>query len=354
MFALALGLSSCDSDDDGTISPEPQASDYKDLLINQIDQVIIPTMELYQADIVGFSNKVSAVTSPIDESGLMSIRSAYRNAYISYQSAALHNYFSTSSTALVARSNLFPIDLSVLENLIQTESRNFNSTDHQRANGFPVLDYMLYGPANVVDYFNGDEKRLSFMKALINNMAERADNLVTQWKNLRENFIDAGGTGLGSAISGQLNGSLVYYEDHIRENKVGIPIGRLGPNDSPIAADPSKIEAYYQSQFDGNESFTLELLKASIEEMQDLYLGENTSGIDGKGYDDLLVTRNHSLVDDQIKTQFREVLDKINSRTSISGNDELYLSVQEIVTSFKSDLLPILNVQDADGANDGD
>ncbi|MEO0330892.1 MAG: hypothetical protein AAF223_04275, partial [Bacteroidota bacterium] len=55
-----------------------------------------------------------------------------------------------------------------------------------------------------------------------------------------------------------------------------------------------------------------------------------------------------------IKAQYQTIYDEIQKRTSVSGDDALYEKVQELITLYKSDLFPILNVQDADGANDGD
>ena len=147
---------------------------------------------------------------------------------------------------------------------------------------------------------------------------------------------------------------MVYYEDHVRENKVGIPIGQLGPNDSPIPADATKIEAYYQSLHDGNDLFSLTLLKASIEEMEDIYHGETSQNINGQGYDDLLESLAQYSINIDIMDQYTAIYNEISNRTSISGDMNLYNSVQELVTLYKTDLFPSLNVQDADGANDGD
>nr|MBX2872668.1 hypothetical protein [Saprospiraceae bacterium] len=250
LFSIAILFTACQNksseDDEG-----PTETDYTDHLTNQINEVIIPTMEIYQSKLSDLGTALDAFALAIDEPSLTSLRSAYQGAYLAYQAAAVHNYFATVNQSLVSTSNLFPIEVSQLENLIESESYNFSTTAQERANGFPALDYMLYGPDDVLVYFNGDAKRLVFMGALINDMQERADRLVSSWSgSLKSNFINNGGTQLGSSISVQLNESLVYYEDNIRENKVGIPIGRLGPNDSPIPADAKKIEGYYQSLFD--------------------------------------------------------------------------------------------------------
>ncbi|MEM8523119.1 MAG: imelysin family protein [Bacteroidota bacterium] len=336
-------------------NPDPTETDFTDHLTNQVNNVVIPTMETYQTKMADFTAAVGGVESSFDETSLDALRAAYQEAYLAYQAVVIHNYFATPNLNLVNTTNLYPIDTELLANFIESRSYNFSTVAQERANGFPAIDFMLYGSDDVLSYFKDDNKRLAFLKALVNDMKLKADALVDRWTgNLKTNFIENGGTQLGSSISVQLNESLVYYEDHVRENKVGIPIGRLGPNDSPITPDATKIEAYYQSLAEGNEQFTFALLKAAIEEMEDMYLGETAEGTNGKGYDDLLLAREQAGVDEDIKAQFQNIYDLIEKRTSVAGNEELYSAVQEIVTLYKSDLFPVLNVQDADGSNDGD
>ncbi|MEM7296734.1 MAG: imelysin family protein, partial [Bacteroidota bacterium] len=225
VFTVAVAsFQACSDDETGN----PELSDFTDQLTNQIDEVILPTVASYKTEMANFESTSESVTSPMDEVALSSLRNAFQNAYMNYQSIAMHDYFANSSLNLVKFSNLYPIEVDILENLIETGSRDFNSSNHERANGFPAIDYMLYGPSDVIAFFNEDDKRLSFLKALITNMKERADNLDTQWNSLRDAFVEADGVSKGSAISGQLNGSSAYYEFSIREDKVGIPIGRLG------------------------------------------------------------------------------------------------------------------------------
>tara|TARA_B110000503_G_C7161760_1_gene419990 strand:+ start:452 stop:1582 length:1131 start_codon:yes stop_codon:yes gene_type:complete len=356
---VTLSLSSCTEDDETNVTGDdqnqPSATDFTDLLTNQVNEVIIPTMVTYQSKMTRLVSAVKGLATSIDTTNLNATRDAFKDVYLAYQAVAVHNYYATSNAGLVENTNLYPVDPSVLSNLISNRSYNFGTSVQMRANGFPALDYMLYHTADGVAYFNADSNRIDFLTALVTSMKSKADDLVTQWSgNLRTNFVLNGGTALGSSISVQLNEGLVYYEDHIRENKVGIPIGKLGPNDSPIAADATKIEAYHQSITIGNEDFTLALLKTAIEEMEDIYLGESSLQVNGTGYDDMLIIRNKAAVDQDIKNLFATIYAKINERSSISGNQELYNSVQMLITIYKSDLLPLLNVQDADGLNDGD
>lgn len=325
------------------------------LLTNQVTEVIIPTYENYQVKMSDFLSTVEAFVGNIDAAGLASVKSAYLESYLAYQAAAVHNYYATANADLVNTTNLYPIDVALLGEFIENESYNFNVTAQQRANGFPALDYLLYGTDDVVSTFSNDPKRATFLLELVTAMKDKADLLVDKWTGtLKENFIGNGGVELGSSLSVQLNRSLVYYEDHIRGNKVGLPVGRLGPNDTPIDPDATKIEGYYQALLEGNGNISLILLRAAIEEMEDLYLGTTSSGEDGIGYEDLLLNIEQESIDKDIKEQYQIIYDQISNRSGVTGNEDLYNSIQTLVTLYKSDLFPVLNVQDADGANDGD
>jgi len=356
LLIIPIAFASCEGEKGSEVeNPKPTETDFTDHLNNQVNGVIIPTMIAYQRTMVDFTIAVENFESSLEESSLQVLRDTYKESYLAYQAVAVHNYYATPNLNLINTTNLYPIDTELLVSFINSKFYNFTTSAQERANGFPALDYLLYGTDDALIFFQEDPKHLAFLKALINDMKLKADALVDRWSgNLKTNFVENGGTQLGSSISVQLNESLVYYEDHIRENKVGIPIGRLGPNDSPIVPDATKIEAYYQSKAVGNDQFTLALLKAAVEEMEDLYLGETVEGVNGKGYDDLLLARDQASVDEDIKAQYQKIYNLIDKRTSITGDEELYSAIQEIVTLYKSDLFPVLNVQDADGANDGD
>lgn len=352
-MSLVIACGDDNNDDNGN---DPSSEDFIDLLTNQVDQVITSSMLTYQEAATNLATATLALRNDLSEGNLTDTRVSYQVAYLAYQAVAVHNYFDTENSGLVINTNLFPVDLDVLITLIESESYNFSTTAQQRANGFPVIDYMLYGtPEGTMNYLNDDPKRLDFLIELTSSISQRADLLVEEWTgDLRENFINNGGTALGSSVSEQLNKSIIYYEEHIRENKVGIPIGLLGPNDSPIPPDGTKIEGYYQSLEEGNSQFALELLRASIAEMEDLYLGSSADGLSNQGYDDLLLVRDQDGIDADIKAQFIAIYNAIDNRTDIEGDDSLYQEIQQLVVLYKSDLFPVLNVQDADGASDGD
>ena len=329
-------------------------SSFENLLTNQVNEIIIPTAENYQSGMENLFAVVESFVGEVNQNNFELLRAAYLETNLAYQAAAVHNYFATANLDFVNTTNLYPVDVDSLEEFIESETYNFNSAAQQRANGFPAMDYLLYGLADPIATFSDSPKTATFLLELTRAMKERADLNVENWTgSLRENFINNGGLQLGSSISVQLNEIMFYYEEHVRGNKVGIPIGRLGPNDTPFASDGTKIEAYYQSLADENDNVALAMTRAAIAEMEDIYLGTGVSG-NGIGYDDLLLDIDQVSLDEDIKAQYEEIYNQIDNRESILGDENLYNSIQNLVTLYKSDLFPVLNVQDADGSNDGD
>ncbi len=357
LLLVGLFVISCEERDDDDVE-EPlggEQTEFVALLTNQVSSVIIPTMNEYAASMEVLSIASASFNLESTQENLDILVGAYQDAYLAYQAVAVHNYYATANQGLVLATNLYPVDTKLLGDFISERKYDFSTTVQQRANGFPVMDFMFFGSEDALEYLTSNSDRLDFLTNLIESLRTRAATLAELWAgSLRENFINNGGTGLGSSISVQLNDHLLYYEEHIRENKVGIPIGRLGPNDDLITPDGKKIEGYYQSVAEGDDAFSLSLLRAAIAEVEDLYLGSNFDDSNGQGYDDLVLAMSDPAIDQDIKNQFDLIYEAIDGRTSISEDESLYNAIQGIITLYKSELLPVLNVQDADGANDGD
>ena len=344
---LSAVVSSC-SDSNSTDDPTT-TNDFELLLMHQVDSIIIPAT-------VNFSSKMNILLDAVnewsdtnDDRQVAIVRSAFKDAYRAYQRVAVHNYFATNNQGII-RYNLFPIDTTILNQLIEQRSYKFNSSTQDRATGFPALEYLLFGEPQANGSYTSGQPKYDFILTLTTHLRDKALAIRDSWQgNLRQNFIDNGGTQLGSSISVQLNESLLYWERHVRENKVGIPIGRLGPLDSPIEADATKREARYISEMDGDDQFALEMVRLATQEMQAIFHAGTTNG-----YDALLQQRNQPSIANEIDNRYTAVYDAIANRNTITGDEVLYNAIQSIVTVYKSDLLPLLNVQDADGANDGD
>ena len=115
VFSSVL-ITSCGSNSDDEMPPEenPTETDFTDHLTNQVNEIIIPTMEEFQVKMNDFVNAVDEFTTSTNEVNLTSVRAAYQSAYLAYQPTAVHYYFATANQALVKTSNLYPVDITCL------------------------------------------------------------------------------------------------------------------------------------------------------------------------------------------------------------------------------------------------
>lgn len=112
-------------------SPPGTAPNFTNLLTNQVNEIIIPTAETYQAGMNNLEVSVQSFVTDINESTLADLRATYLETNLAYQAAAVHNYFATANLDFVNTTNLYPVDVSLLEAFIETEAYDFNSTAQQ-------------------------------------------------------------------------------------------------------------------------------------------------------------------------------------------------------------------------------
>ncbi|MEM6769578.1 MAG: hypothetical protein AAF597_03245, partial [Bacteroidota bacterium] len=115
LVGVPLVMISCTDDDDMTtpMTPDPGPDttmvdpdtmvvdpdtmmvevNIANLLINQIDELIIPSSEKYQLEMGDFLSAVEAFVDNPDANTLASVRSAYLEANLAYQAIAVHDYY---------------------------------------------------------------------------------------------------------------------------------------------------------------------------------------------------------------------------------------------------------------------
>jgi predicted lipoprotein len=131
---LLITLFSCN----GTTTNPPTQNSFVELLTNQVDNIIIPTLLDYQENINELNNSIQTISLNSNDQDIIILKQAFEKAYTSYQAAAVHNYFAVENQSLISNTNLFPIDEISLENFIANNSYNFSTTAQERANGFPL------------------------------------------------------------------------------------------------------------------------------------------------------------------------------------------------------------------------
>jgi len=350
---LSLFFVACDDikSDDGSSD-----SSYDQLLSDEYDYVILASLENLENKLADLKTSSSDFISNYNQTNYDDLVEKYDSAYLAYQLAAPNTGFFING--LDDLFNKFRIDTTTAKTLISNNSYSFTSSSQENANGFPMLDYLLFSDSDPLAYFQADSKRGNLLDTLVGYLYTQISSVKTNASNSKNAFLEAGGTDVGSSVNSQLNKMLDYYEAGIRENKVGLHIGLEGPNDSRNTdPDTSDIEAQFRGYADGDQSQAIALLRRAIQGIENIYLGRGLDGTDYQGYDDILKTLGDKDIDSDIKAQFVTIYTEIDSKTKLNDYDDrdLYDKVQALVTIFKNDLFQALNVTENDElGNDGD
>ncbi|AFU69505.1 peptidase M75 superfamily protein [Psychroflexus torquis ATCC 700755] len=361
----ALATYSCSDDD--TVTPDEGSNPTFDrgvMLTNWADNIIIPSF-------TDFGTKTSALEVAtqtfVDDPttvNLESLQSSWFNAYISFQEVSLFEIGKAEEINYRIRLNAYPTNVSKIDDYIENGNINFALPSSFDAQGFPALDYLLYGLGETneetLGFFTTHTNADSY-KTLLSSVSQTIHSLteevITSWTGpFRDSFVANIASSANGSVDKLTNDFIYYYEKSLRAGKVGIPAG-IFSND-PL---PQNVEALYKGDI------SKELLLASIETTQNFFNGEHfdgtTAGIGFKDYldflntikegDDLsvLINQQFNIAEEKAKTlndNFTIQIENDNNKML-----ETYNELQRNVVFIKVDMLQALSIDvdyvDADG-----
>lgn len=359
-----LFISSCKDDDEQ--DPCNSTFDQAAMFTNVADNIILPSYELLKSKVDALSAKTQSFVAQPDENGLIELRVAFQEAYLSWQNAAQFEFGPAEDVFLRNSLNNFPANTSQIEFNILNQTNNFDQPDTYDQ-GFPALDYLLFGIAGSDDLLetlkvyaeNTDqEKHKSYLNAIVVDIHLKVNRVHDDWKNsFRDVFVSKTGTAAGNSLSQIINGWNEHYE-LIKRNKIGVPSGVLDLN-FPL---PSKVEAFYSGI---SSALAVEALNASLR----LYLGADENGNNRIGLDDFLnevnAEKNGKTLDEVIQEQFTNAINAVSALSDpLSASIEVdemptvlaYNEITKQVINIKTDLPSVLciSITYVDNPSDSD
>jgi predicted lipoprotein len=229
--------------------------------------------------------------------------------------------------------------------------------------GFPALDYLLFGVSDtddVLNFYQNNEdadKYLDYLNVLTTRINELATVVLDDWNNrFRDEFVQNSGNSALASVDKVVNDFIFYYEKHLRAGKIGIPAGVFSGTTLP-----ENVEAFY------NKNFSKTLFNASLDAVQDFFNGVHfDGGNEGESMSNYLeyldVIKNDKNLAQVINDQFdsarvtaQELSDNFAEQVETDNVKMLatYDQLQLNVVHIKVDMLQAFNVNvdyvDADG-----
>ena len=105
------------------------------------------------------------------------------------------------------------------------------------------MDYLLYGienePVKVIDHYKENDKVMSYLGALIEDLAGNVKTVNDDWNQVKNEFVNSVDNTASSNLNMMVNDFIYYYEKGFRANKFGIPAGVFS------GALPDRVEGFY-------------------------------------------------------------------------------------------------------------
>ena len=358
LFILSGGLLSCGSDDPTT---EIDNYDRKAMLANWADNIILPGYNIYLNELSKLDQAVEAFTAAPDMDGMNSLRNSWLDAYMAWQKVSMFEIGPAEASTLRDFTNIFPTDTQLIEQHIANPSYNLELPSTRAAQGFPALDYLLYGSAasdtEIVQRYQSESALRDYLSLLVKRLNQLTSDVVETWENgYRDTFVNNDGSSASSSVNKLTNDFMFYYEKALRAGKIGIPAGVF--SNSPLS---DRVEGLYSRTY--SRDLFLTSLQASKDFFNGIYYDGNSQGQSLKSYLDFMNSvSNGENLGDLINNQLDSALRQGNMlgadlfeevETSNVNMLRTYDELQKNVILMKVDMFQALSIQvdfvDADG-----
>lgn len=362
---VALFLYACTENDSETMDESQNSTfDRSAILLNWADNIIVPAYTDFETK----TNTLQIASQTfVDAPSLVTLealQAAWFQAYLGFQSVSIFETGKGEELSYRNRLNAYPTSVSKINTFIENGDYNLVLPSTFDAQGFPALDYLLYGLGENNDetltYFTtraNAEGYRQLLNAVSQSIHSLTQEVLESWTStFRDGFVANTDSSVNGSVDRLTNDFIFYYEKALRAGKVGIPAG-IFSND-PL---PQNVEAFYKGDI------SKELLIAAIQTTQDFFNGKHyNSATVGIGFKDYLVALNSVkngedlslLINNQFNLS-KVAASNLNDNFSLQINEdnntmlEAYNQLQRNVVFMKVDMLQALSIEvdfvDTDG-----
>ncbi len=363
VFTLALIFASCSNRSDNPDDTDDNF-DRGAMLANWADNIIIPAYTSFNSKATELKTKTTEFTSEPTVERLQTLRTAWEDAYISFQNVSMFEIGKAEELRFRNRTNIYPTDAIQIEESISNGNYNLDLPSSIDIQGFPALDYMINGLGD------SDEEILSFytsnsnangyklyLQTLSETISSLTSEVLTSWTaGYRDVFVSNTASSASGAVDKFTNAYIFYFEKAVRAGKIGIPAGIYSNG-----VLPEKVEAFYKK--DISKKLLLEAINATHNFFNGKKFNGTTTGSSYKTYLDYLNTiKNGENLSALIDGQFTVAINKANELNPnfieqiATDNSKMLATFDELqrnVVLMKVDMVQALNIAinyvDADG-----
>ena len=362
LILACLFIAACSTTDDGgdIIDDKTDSFDRGAMLVNWADNIILPSYENLNANTQKLETLTKAFVDNPGNAELTALRAEFQASYTLFQTVSMFDIGKAEELNFRSYLNTYPVNTDNVKSKIASGSFNLELPSSYAEQGFPALDYLLFGlgatSEEILAKYTIDENAANY-KAYLTAVSQRVNALTAKvtisWKgDYRDTFVENTSSSSTGSIDRLSNKYIMYFEKFLRSGKIGFPSGAITGTPSP-----SNVEAYYSK--DLSKQLYLQALESSRDFFNGKYFGSDKTG---KSYTQYLEALDRIALSDAILTQF-DVIDsqagkldaslqlqvETDNTVMLEAHDEL----QKEVVLLKLDLLQALSISvdyvDSDG-----
>ncbi len=325
-----------------------------------VEKIIIPAFDDLEGKLTELKGSYSKFNSDMTDNNLDDLRDKWLLSYKAWQHVEMYDIGKAMEDYYAFKGNVYPVDTVRVKLNIEKGEYDLNNPNNYDAQGFPTIDYLLYGldkeMPKVIDHFKNDQKISNYLGKIIDELVSTTSSVNSHWKSTKGEFIKSTENSATSNLNMLINDFIFYYEKRFRANKFGIPGGVFSSS-----ALPDRVEGFY------SKIYSKELAQEAFTSIKNFFNGishenKDVIGTGVKSYLDFLDSNKTKLLSDDINKQFNiaeNSISELNDNFNLQVKDGLikllttYDDIQKAVVLLKVDMLQILNINvdyvDADG-----
>jgi predicted lipoprotein len=347
--ALFIGCS-----DDSTTS-QTVWEQKSQMLTNWADNFIIPNYQNLSNKLSELETSVAAFNATPNTETLEATRVSWLEAYKSWQHVEMFNIGPAEQTYYHLKMNVYPASTENIDALIA--SGNFSNLDnapYYSAQGFPAMDYLLFGVAeddtSLVNRYTSNSNYTNYLTEIMGRMVSNTNYVKSEWSSYRAGFIASVENTATSSANKMTNDFIYYYEKGFRANKFGIPVGIFSGGN----IFPEKVEAYH------NENVSKLLALEAMDAIKSFFNGNGNPSL--KQFLDNFASEEMPNLSSDINAQLdlgKSSIEGMDSNfvnqlnNDFSGMAVTYDNIQYGTVLLKTNMLSVLQIAtdyvDADG-----
>ena len=366
VLLMAFGIVACSSDDSDGENNITNNFDRNKMLTNWADNLIIPSYQNFASKTNSLQTANTTFVNETNLENLTNLRAAWQDAYIAWQKVEMYDIGPARDVVLRSFVNTYPTNAENVNLIIESQNYNLADPNLNDEQGFPALDYLLFGIAEsdteLVELYDNDangDKYRQYLTDVVTRINSLGAQVLDDWQNAyRDVFVQNSGSSANSSTNRMANVFMEYYEVRFRNGKIGFPAGVYSGGDP----QPNRVEAFYNKEL--SKSLALEALEAHKNFFNGNAFNENTSAESFANYLDFLdIIKNGDSLSSLINNQYEESITSINAldnsfynqiNTNNNGMLEVFESLQDNVVFLKSDMFSALSIALEFDSGDGD